>query len=107
MESLQQLLQIINSGVADITRTYADAGRPFPSLDAPYGGPDALEQAAAPHVALVVAAAQQLIASVQLPAVSVSEVAYGMYRTAAFGAVMRTHVPELVREAGPQVRARR
>jgi hypothetical protein len=78
MDALDQLLQIVNNGVADIKRAYAAAGRNIPSLNEPYGGPDGLEKTVAPTTALVVAAAQQLVATLQSPREYVSDMSYGV-----------------------------
>jgi hypothetical protein len=78
MDALDQLLGIITDGVADIKRVYVSANRPFPSLDEPYWRPDALDEKISTARTLIVAAAQQLIAMVQLPAESVSDEALGV-----------------------------
>jgi hypothetical protein len=64
MEALDQLLNIINLGVADIKRSYVSANCVFPSLDEPYDGPDELENTIASATTLVVSAALQLVATV-------------------------------------------
>jgi hypothetical protein len=78
MEALDKLLAIITDGVADIKRVYLSANQAFPSLDEPYYGPDALDGQVAHASALVVAAAQQLIAMVRLPTDSVHDTSYGV-----------------------------
>jgi hypothetical protein len=78
MDTLDQLLGIITDGVADIKRVYVSADRPFPSLDEPYWQPDALDEQISTARTLIVAAAQQLIAMVRLPAESVSDEALGV-----------------------------
>jgi hypothetical protein len=78
MDTLDQLLGIISDGVADIKRVYVSADRPFPSLDEPYWQPDAFDEKISTARTLIVAAAQQLIAMVRLPAESVSDEALGV-----------------------------
>jgi hypothetical protein len=78
MDALDQLLHIITTGVADIKQAYAAAGRSPPSLDDLYQGPDALELALAPATALVVAASQQLVATLRLPTEALADVGSGV-----------------------------
>jgi hypothetical protein len=72
MDALDQLLEIINNGVAEIKRVYASADRSMPSLDEPYDGPDELERATVAASTLVAAAAQQLIATLRLPSQTIT-----------------------------------
>jgi hypothetical protein len=73
MDELDQLLDIVTTGVADIKRIYADAGRSPPRLEEPYGGPDELEKTLAPATTLVVSAAKQLIATLHNPTLYVAD----------------------------------
>jgi hypothetical protein len=78
MDSLDQLLHIITAGVAEIKSAYAAAGRSPPSLDDLYRGPGELELALAPASTLVVAASQQLIATLRLPPEALLDVSSGV-----------------------------
>jgi hypothetical protein len=78
MDALDQLLEIIQNGVADIKRAYAAASRDLPNLNEPYDGPHELEKTVAPTTALVVAAAQQLVATLQPPGQYLYDIAYGV-----------------------------
>jgi hypothetical protein len=118
---IDQLVGIITSGVADIKRTHATAGGvPAPNLDEPYTE-STVEQKTAVQTTLVIAAASQLIRTLQKPASVVKEIVMGVRywtvkskfldlihiqlgaQTAAVSAVAKLHLPELIREAGVQV----
>jgi hypothetical protein len=77
-EELDQLLDIIVNGVADIKRSYASANRPIPKLSELYAGPDDLERVIAPATGVVVAAALQLVATLRLPTESVLDMSMGV-----------------------------
>jgi hypothetical protein len=81
MDALDQLLEIIQNGVADIKRAYAAASHDLPNLNEPYDGPHELEKTVSPTTALVVAAAQQLVATLQPPGQYLYDIAYGVSRT--------------------------
>jgi hypothetical protein len=74
---LDQLVSIISSGVADIKRTYAAAGVAGPSLDQPWTA-NAVEQETMVQTTLVVAAASQLIRTLQPPGSIVIESMMGV-----------------------------
>jgi hypothetical protein len=84
MEALDQLLAVINDGVADIKLAYATASQPFPNLDQPYSGPNGLETAVAPATARVVAAANQLLATIRIPSRSVLDSTMGVRKSRVF-----------------------
>lgn len=71
---LDQLLSIITAGVHDIKRAYVEADQPFPDFQKPYT-PNATEQSAPvmTQIALVVAAASQLVRTLRSPAQTVIE----------------------------------
>jgi hypothetical protein len=121
-DKLEALLAIISSGVGEIKHAYASAGEPVPDPDAPYV-PDNVEPGVETSKALVVAAALQLIAAVGNPGKILIDAVCGGVRprgqlesdadvkpmggkmlvTEALGVVLKLHVPEIVREAGPEV----
>jgi hypothetical protein len=120
-DKLEALLAIISSGVGEIKQAYASAGEPVPDPDAPYV-PDHVEPGVETSKALVVAAALQLIAAVGNPGKILIDAVCGvrprgqlesdadvkpmggkMLVTEALGVVLKLHVPEIVREAGPEV----
>src|SRR5262245_20597182 len=67
MSSLSALSALISSGVASIESTYAKNGATPPSLNDPYTGPGPNDLAVMQSAAVVIAAADQLIASLRLP----------------------------------------
>ena len=64
---LSALSQIITSGIAAIESTYASHGATFPSLDEPFQPPTFDDPALVLPTKLVIAAATQLIASLNSP----------------------------------------
>jgi hypothetical protein len=117
---LDQLVDLISSGVADIKRTYAAAGVAGPSLDKPWTA-NTVEQETAVQTTLLVAAASQLIRTLQPPGSIVIESMMGVsisigpgdvfrllvlqlsLEPASLTTVVKLHIPELVREAGAKV----
>lgn len=122
MSHLDGLLQLINENVRQIQSAYAAGVRRFPTLDDPFAlSPiDAtLKQA----TALVVAAAAQLIATVQSPATTVMDAACGvsaavspvnpdssltftsarrqMYLSSSIAVIEKLDIAEVLRDAGP------
>lgn len=100
---LAALVNIITTQVNVLEEAYATANTPIPSLDAPFA-PNALDfnpsLASARH--LIVAAASQLIATVQSPMEFMMD--SGAYLTAALGIVQDTNIVDILIEAGPEVR---
>lgn len=105
MESpLTALADIISSQVKELERAYSKDGLTFPSLDEPFC-PTPLDKDAAAEKArsLIVAAAAQLIATVCSPFEFLPEAAGGMSMTFALGFVEEVNIPDIMKEAGPQV----
>jgi hypothetical protein len=70
MDSVKALLNIINSGVADIESIYSKEGTALPSLDDPYTGPSGAAVKSAEATSNVISAALQLIATLRDPALT-------------------------------------
>ncbi|KAF9465738.1 S-adenosyl-L-methionine-dependent methyltransferase [Collybia nuda] len=97
---ISALLTIINSSTTELQSLHAQNGSQIPSLDA-YYKPSLLE--GDPRVVeltkLVVAAANQLIATVRAPRDTFWEYVPGMYLSAALGFVVEVDVAEILNEA--------
>lgn len=102
--SLRTLANTILSGVEAIEATYSKAGVPLPSLDelfapSPLDGDVALMDAQR----LVASAASQIIVSARQPMETLQDYAMGMYMTTSLGFVVDADVPDILKDAGPQV----
>jgi hypothetical protein len=102
---LSALVQIISSNVQRLEAAYSSSGTPLPSLNDLFApGPLDQDPATLEASQQIVAAASQLIASVRSPEVTIREYAPGMYLSACLGFVVENNIPEILKEAGPQVR---
>ncbi|KAJ3554256.1 hypothetical protein NM688_g3204 [Phlebia brevispora] len=102
---LRALADLINGAVAQIEAACASRSKTFPSSDEPF----TLESEAArmsPDVLLpgniIVAAAQQLISAVRVPALTLLHTANTSFFSACLRLAISVHVSEILREAGPQ-----
>ncbi|KAJ3555091.1 hypothetical protein NM688_g2768 [Phlebia brevispora] len=102
---LRALVDLLNGAVTQIEAACASRSQIFPPSDDPF----TLESEAArmsPDVLLpgniIVAAAQQLIAAVRIPALTLTLTGLSAYRTASLRLAISVHVSEILREAGPQ-----
>ncbi|KAJ3735169.1 S-adenosyl-L-methionine-dependent methyltransferase [Lentinula guzmanii] len=102
-DPLKALVDIISSQTAVLQSTYAQNNSEFPSLNTPFQ-PTALEFD--PNVTaarnLIIAAATQLIATVQSPIEFVASSMGGVYDTVTLGLMVDINVPEILKEAGTQ-----
>ncbi|KAJ3741587.1 S-adenosyl-L-methionine-dependent methyltransferase [Lentinula detonsa] len=102
-DPLKALVDIISSQTAVLQSTYAQNNSEVPSLNTPFQ-PTALEFD--PNVTaarnLIIAAATQLIATVQSPIEFVANSMGGVYDTVTLGLVVDINVPEILKEAGTQ-----
>ncbi|KAF5367982.1 hypothetical protein D9758_004424 [Tetrapyrgos nigripes] len=99
--ALKALAQIISAQTETLQAAYAKAGTQVPSVDAPFQ-PSPLEFD--PNInnirQLIVAAASQLIATVQSPIEIIQLHTGGMFETATLGFVVDVNVPDVLKEAG-------
>ncbi|KAF5367926.1 hypothetical protein D9758_004439 [Tetrapyrgos nigripes] len=99
--ALKALAEIITTQTEALQAAYARAGAQVPSINAPFQ-PSPLEFD--PNInnirQLIVAAASQLIATVQSPIEIIQLHTGGMFETATLGFVVDVNVPDLLKEAG-------
>lgn len=104
---LLSLAEIISSGVRTLEAAYAKDGVPYPSLDDPLS-PSPLSLGADPVLQqtsrLIVAAAYQIIATVRPPMETIMDFAPAQYMSSSLATVVEAHVPDVLKEAGSQVR---
>ncbi|KAF9072576.1 S-adenosyl-L-methionine-dependent methyltransferase [Rhodocollybia butyracea] len=102
-DPLTALLQIISTQTTVLQTAYSKADSSVPSINTPFQ-PTPLEfdprVTEARH--LIVAAATQLIATVQSPIEFLQAQAGGMFDTVIVGFIIDVNVPEILREAGPE-----
>ncbi|KZV88451.1 O-methyltransferase [Exidia glandulosa HHB12029] len=101
---LKLLAGIINSSIATLERELGSTD--FPSLDAAYDPESTAEKAltaepVAHALDLIVAASSQLCASTRAPALSILEITWQNFLSAALDFVCHVNVVEILREAGP------
>ncbi|KAJ3559927.1 hypothetical protein NM688_g39 [Phlebia brevispora] len=102
---LRALADLINGAVAQIEAACSSRSQTFPPADEQFTleseaarmSPDILMQSN-----VIVAASQQLISAVRLPALTLMITALTPYITACLRLSISLHVPEILREAGPQ-----
>ncbi|EMD38852.1 hypothetical protein CERSUDRAFT_151553 [Gelatoporia subvermispora B] len=101
MSTLQALVEIIANGVATIHAECDSRNAPFPSLDEPFSPEsDAIRQDVYLHAIPVIAAAHQLIASLQHPSVYATSAALAYQNATCMETIVSGNVPEILREAG-------
>ncbi|KAF9465682.1 S-adenosyl-L-methionine-dependent methyltransferase [Collybia nuda] len=99
-DPLSALLNIINTSTNELQSLYTKNGSQFPSLDATYKPGPLDEDAKAIELSkLVVAAANQLIATVRSPKDTLWELVPSMYMSAAIGFAVDVDIPEILNEA--------
>ncbi|KAJ3730279.1 S-adenosyl-L-methionine-dependent methyltransferase [Lentinula raphanica] len=103
-DPLQALLDILSTQTAILKSAHTTNNTTVPSLDSPFE-PTSLESDPAVAAArkLIVAAATQLIATVQSPVEYLQNGVSGMFDTLTLGFVIDVNVPEILKEAGTEV----
>ncbi|KAE9406823.1 S-adenosyl-L-methionine-dependent methyltransferase [Gymnopus androsaceus JB14] len=102
-EALKALVDIITTETTALLTAYETHKAEFPSLDEPFNPvADLLNPALVRTRQLIVAAATQLIATVQPPSEFLQDAAPAMFKPATLGFVMDVNIPEILMEAGPQ-----
>ncbi|EJD00244.1 S-adenosyl-L-methionine-dependent methyltransferase [Fomitiporia mediterranea MF3/22] len=105
---LEGLLDILSSSVNNILGICVKTGVDFPSLNEPAHpsefSPDGIRNhpEVADNIALAVAAATQLVATLQSPAVHLWNSAFKFTLPVCLGIAEGTHVAEIIRNAGPK-----
>ena len=103
---LAALAEIISQGVQNLESAYSKKGHSFPSLNEPFKpGPLDDDADVGNTTRLIVAAAYQIIATVRPPLETIMLQAPAMYMTATLGVVDDANIADVLKEAGPQVRA--
>lgn len=106
MASLTPLLELINTGVANLQSVEKKNNTPIPNLSQPFHPASEAFRAdpvAAEAAAHVVAAALQLVATLSPPVEGLYTLAAaGSFKTAALRVAHESNVTEILREAGPQ-----
>ncbi|KAJ3755044.1 S-adenosyl-L-methionine-dependent methyltransferase [Lentinula raphanica] len=102
-DPLQALLDILSTQTAILKSAYTTNNTTVHSLDSPFE-PTSLESDPAVAAArkLIVAAATQLIATVQSPVEYLQNGVSGMFDTLTLGFVIDVNVPEILKEAGTE-----
>ncbi|THV05802.1 S-adenosyl-L-methionine-dependent methyltransferase [Dendrothele bispora CBS 962.96] len=102
---LTSLLSIINTQTSILQSAYAKSNTPFPSIDDSSFNPASsieMDPQLARTRQLIVAAASQLIASVQPPAEIVQDAALAFVKTSALGFLVDINVPEALKGGNPE-----
>jgi hypothetical protein len=104
---LTALANIISTQVDVVTKAYSEKGLDFPDLDDPSQSPPppsgASDASLAESKALIVAAADQILATVRPPVQTFTELSFGMYGMANLAFVIDTNIPDILKEAGATV----
>jgi hypothetical protein len=102
---LRALANIISTNVQTLESAYTRNGATFPDLKDPFA-PSALDADPALNetARTIVAAAYQIIAAVRPPHESIQEYATGCYSSMALNLVVDLNIPNILKEAGGQVR---
>ncbi|KAF9779280.1 O-methyltransferase [Thelephora terrestris] len=104
---LRRLVDILSDAVTRIDEKYASANLEFPSLDKPFDEDDPAclmlsDSRVVPLSSVIVAAADQLIASARHPMQAVLDIAQSHTISACLNLACETCVTEILREAGPE-----
>ncbi|TFK65276.1 S-adenosyl-L-methionine-dependent methyltransferase [Pluteus cervinus] len=102
---IQQLSKLISDSVATLLKATSDAGVELPHLNESFAPPSEAFRgipAAADAANIIGTAALQLAIAVLPPFDSLFQVVTGPTRSAALRVCVECHVPELLREAGPE-----
>ncbi|EMD40179.1 hypothetical protein CERSUDRAFT_151192 [Gelatoporia subvermispora B] len=102
MCTLDALLGIISNSVKTIQAKCKARGVPFPSIDEPFDPEsDAIRAEVIADAAPAIAAAQQLIATLDNPGVYALRQTFGMHISSAIGAMLAGNIAEIMRESDP------
>lgn len=104
-DPLKALVEIISTQTEILQAAYARSGEETPSINAPFqpDNPLEFEDSITQARYLIVAAAKQLIATVQSPVDFLPIKVNGMYDTVAITFLIDVNVPEIMKETGPNV----
>ncbi|KAL0960206.1 hypothetical protein HGRIS_011839 [Hohenbuehelia grisea] len=98
---LQLLSDIISTNIHALESAYAKAGLAPPNLNDPYSPSPLASDVVVAHAAkLIIAAASQLIATVQSPLEVIQEFSAGMHQTAAIGFAEEFNLADVLLEGG-------
>ncbi|KIY46447.1 S-adenosyl-L-methionine-dependent methyltransferase [Fistulina hepatica ATCC 64428] len=104
-ENLKALARLILESVDTIDKSCTESGLLFPRLDQPFS-PSSEAARNLPGVSdasnIVVAAAAQLIAETRNPVASLASMSLGWTSSTCMEVAEEGHIPEILREAGPQ-----
>ncbi|KAJ7643408.1 O-methyltransferase [Mycena polygramma] len=104
--SLLDLLSLISTSVTAVDARCKVLNSTYPDLDNPANSQESEallnDNEIAKATSIALAAAQQLIASMQYPSRSVMDASYGFLVSAAMAVVAESSTAEIIREAGPQ-----
>lgn len=104
-DPLKSLVEIISTQTNILQAAYAEMGEEVPTVNASFRPQDPLEFD--PNITkarnLIVAAAKQLIATVQSPMEFLPGKATGMYDTVTLTFVVDVNIPEIMEDAGSNV----
>lgn len=103
---LRHLVNILSDAVTQIDEKYASANLEFPTFDKPFDEKNAAclllsDPDIAPLSSVIVAAADQLIASARHPLLTVLDIVQSHSLVACLGLVCETSITEILREGGP------
>ncbi|KIK56327.1 hypothetical protein GYMLUDRAFT_230198 [Collybiopsis luxurians FD-317 M1] len=104
-EALKALVNIISTETSTLLSLYATNHTEFPSLEEPWAAKSPeleFDPALVRARQLIVAAAAQLIATVQPPTDFLQDAAPSMMKPATLGVIIDVNIPEILQEAGPQ-----
>ncbi|KAJ4466244.1 S-adenosyl-L-methionine-dependent methyltransferase [Lentinula aciculospora] len=103
LDPLSALVNIISTQTAILQTAYAKNNTKFPSIDDSFQpGPLDFDPSLTPARNLIVAAATQLIATVDSPMGFVYSKIGGLYDTVTLGFVVDVDIPDILNEAGPE-----
>ncbi|KAK7028529.1 putative S-adenosyl-L-methionine-dependent methyltransferase [Favolaschia claudopus] len=104
--TLIELCGLISTSVAKVDARCKDLSTEYPDLNNPANSEDSesllQDGAIAAATSIAIAAAAQLIASMQYPARSIMDASYGYVVATALGVIAESSTAEIIREAGPQ-----
>ncbi|KAJ4490570.1 S-adenosyl-L-methionine-dependent methyltransferase [Lentinula aciculospora] len=103
VDPLKALIDIITAQTTVLQSAYSNNNLQVPSIDVPFQStPLEFNPVVTASRHLIVAAALQLIATVQSPIEFIQGRLGGIYDTATLGLLVDINVPEILKEAGPQ-----
>ncbi|KAI0795363.1 S-adenosyl-L-methionine-dependent methyltransferase [Irpex lacteus] len=105
LNELRELVKLINTSFRDMEKAVEAQGTDLPALNGSFSweaegviNDPEVEKASS----VITAAASQLAAAVRSPMLSLFAVANQYFLSASLGVALKAHVPEILREAGPQ-----